>query len=167
MERPWPTYTKGFGDLLVAEQEALGSLDPFVALVLALTRRAGTAGSTPHSRKHYAPVVLAFDQSPTAMAIILLDGTIVKVNRQLRKLLGYDDGELVGASAETFSVRGEEERVERRDEIAATDATHSRPTQLRRKDGAIVSAVTSALIVRDDHGEPRYVIARAAPLSET
>jgi PAS domain S-box-containing protein len=107
--------------------------------------------------------LLAFDESPTAMAIILLDGTIVKVNRQLRELLGYDEGELIGASAATFSVRGEEDRAERRDEIAATDAIQARVTQLRRKDGSIVSAVTSALVVRDEAGEPRYVIARAAP----
>ncbi|MGH2381629.1 MAG: PAS domain S-box protein [Candidatus Limnocylindria bacterium] len=107
--------------------------------------------------------LLAFDQSPTAMAIILLDGTIVKVNRQLLELLGYAEGELIGAPAATFSVSSDEDQAERRDEMAATDAIRARVTQLRRKDGALVSAVTSALVVRDEEGEPRYVIARAAP----
>jgi len=110
--------------------------------------------------------LLAFDESPTAMAIVLLDGTIVKVNGKLRELLGYDDGELVGASAATFSMSSEEDRAERRDELAATDATHARVTKLRRKDGTLVSAVTSALVVRDDEGQPRYVIARASPISQ-
>jgi PAS domain S-box-containing protein len=110
--------------------------------------------------------LLAFDESPTPMAILLLDATIVKVNRQLRELLGYDDGELVGASGGDFSVRSDEDRAERSDELAATDAIHARVTQLRRKDGSLVSALTSALVVRDDDGEPRYVIARAAPISE-
>jgi PAS domain S-box-containing protein len=108
--------------------------------------------------------LLAFDESPTPMAILLLDGTILKVNRQLRELLGYEEGELVGASGSAFTVRSEEDRVERSDELAATDAIHARVSQLRRKDGRLISALTSALVVRDDEGEPRYVIARAAPV---
>ena len=109
--------------------------------------------------------LLAFEKSPTPMAILLLDGTILKVNRQLRELLGYDEGELVGASGSDFSVRSEEDRTARRDELATTDAIHPRVTQLRRKDGSLLSTVTSALVVRDEEGEPRYVIARAAPTS--
>jgi PAS domain S-box-containing protein len=110
--------------------------------------------------------LLAFEESPTAMAIVLLDGTIVKVNGKMRRLLGYDDGDLIGASAATFSASGEEALAERRDELAATDAAHARVSKLRRKDGTLVSAVTSALVVRDDDGQPRYVIARASPVSE-
>jgi PAS domain S-box-containing protein len=109
--------------------------------------------------------LLAFEDSPTAMAIILLDGTIVKVNGKLRELLGYSDGELVGAPAGTFSIGSEDDRTERRDELAATDAIRARVTTLRRKDGTLVSALTSALVVRDEDGQPRYLIARASPVS--
>ena len=111
--------------------------------------------------------LLAFDEAPAAMAIVLVDGTIVKVNRELRTLLGYEEGEMVGASAQTFSLRGERERAEWRDELLSTDALSTRATQLRRKDGSIVNTVTSALLVRDADSEPRYVIARAAPLPMT
>ena len=38
------------------------------------------------------------------------------------------------------------------------------PLQLRRKGGSLMSAVSSAIIVRDEGGQPRYMIARAAPL---
>jgi PAS domain S-box-containing protein len=109
--------------------------------------------------------LLAFDESPTAMAIVLLDGRIVKVNRQLLDLLGYEEEvELIGAPASTFSVSSDEDRAERAAELAAADALHSRVSQLRRKDGSIVNAVTSAILVRDQDGEPRYVFARAAPV---
>ena len=111
--------------------------------------------------------LLAFEESPTAMAIVLLDGTIVKVNRKLRELLGYDDGELIGAPAATFSTSSDEDRAERIHELEATDATHARVTKLRHKDGTLVSAVTSGLVVRDAEGQPRYVIARAGPVSQT
>jgi PAS domain S-box-containing protein len=111
--------------------------------------------------------LLAFEEAPTPMAIVLLDGTIVKVNAKLRELIGYDEGELIGASAATFSVRSEEDRAERREELAATDAIRARVTQLRRKDGSLINAVTSALVVRDEAGQPRYVIARATPAPAT
>ena len=107
--------------------------------------------------------LLAFDESPTAMAILLLDGTIVKVNRQLQELLGYEESELVGAPAATFSTSSDELRTERRDELLATDALHNSASQLRRKDGSLIDVVSSALVVRDEAGQPRYVIARSAP----
>jgi len=107
--------------------------------------------------------LLAFDESPIAMAIMLLDGTIVKVNGRLRDLIGYEEGELVGAPASTFSTNTESAQADRRSEIAATGAIHRRASQLRRKDGSLVDVVSSAVVVRDQAGEPRYVIARAAP----
>src|SRR5688500_4610800 len=109
--------------------------------------------------------LLAFDASPTPMAIILLDGTIIKVNRGLRDLLGYEDGELVGAHESEFSAGSTEDRAEQKDVLETTDTIHGHVTQLRRKDGSLVTAVTSALIVRDHDGQPRYVIARAAPVA--
>jgi PAS domain S-box-containing protein len=106
--------------------------------------------------------LLAFEESPTAMAIVLLDGTIVKVNRKLRDLIGYDEGELVGAPAATFSLSSSEVQTERREELTATDALRRTASQLRRKDGSIVDVVSSAIVVRDRDGQPRYVIARSA-----
>ena len=108
--------------------------------------------------------LLAFDESPTAMAIVLLDDTIVKVNGRLRALLGYDEGELIGAPAAAFSVSTDADRAAQLAELMATGVSHRRVTQLRRKDGSLLSAITSAIMSRDEHGEPRYVIARAAPI---
>jgi PAS domain S-box-containing protein len=108
--------------------------------------------------------LLAFDEAPTAMAIVLLDGRIVKVNRCLLDLLGYGEGELVGAQVSALSMSTDEALADRRSELDATDAVRSRVSQLRRKDGSIVKAVTSAVVVRDQSGEPRYVITRAAPV---
>ena len=110
--------------------------------------------------------LLAFDASPTPMAITLINGKIVKVNRELRELLGYDDGELIGQPASTFSVSSDAQLAERTDELAATDVTQGRVTQLRRKDGTLVSVLSSAVVVRDQDGLPRYMIARAAPAEE-
>lgn len=108
--------------------------------------------------------LLAFEESPTAMAVILPNGTIVKVNRRLRQLLGYEEPELIGAPAATLYAGSDADQVAARDELLASGVTHRRVTQLRRKDGSVLDAVTSAVVARDDQGEPRYVIARAAPV---
>jgi PAS domain S-box-containing protein len=107
--------------------------------------------------------LLAFDASPTPMAITLADGKVVKVNHELRDLLGYEDGELIGEPASRFSASSAERLAERTDELTTTGATPGRLTRLRRKDGSLVSVVSSAVVVRDREGEPRYVIARAVP----
>ncbi len=109
-----------------------------------------------------AASLLAFDESPTAMAITLLDGTIVKVNHRLRELLGYEEGELIGAPASTFSARAGSEQPDWQGELAETGVIRRRPSQLRRKDGTLVDVVSSAVVIRDSAGEPRYIIARAA-----
>ncbi len=106
--------------------------------------------------------LLAFEEAPTAMAIVLLDGTLVKVNRRMRELLGYEEGDLMGVPVETFSVSNDADRMARRDALLESGVSHRRVTQLRRKDGSVFSAVTSAVVARDDEGQPRYVIARAA-----
>lgn len=108
--------------------------------------------------------LLAFDAAPTAMAIVLLDGTIVKVNRRLRDLLGYDEGELIGKPATTLAVGSDADQATRRDELFESGVSHRRVAEVRRKDGAVISVVTSAVVARDDEGQPRYVIARAAPV---
>ena len=107
--------------------------------------------------------LLAFEESPVSMALLTFDGTIVKVNRRLRDLLGYDgDDDLIGAPAATFYAGSEADRVAARAELEDAGVTHRRVTELRRKDGSVFSAVTSAVVARDDQGQPRYVIARAA-----
>lgn len=107
--------------------------------------------------------LLAFDESPTPMALMMFDGTIVKVNRELRRLLGYEDAELIGQPAATFSDSSDAQIAERRDEMTTTDVVHGRVTSLRRKDGSLASVVSSAIVVRDGDGQARYVIARASP----
>ena len=105
--------------------------------------------------------LLAFEESPTAMAIILMDDTIMKVNRRMRDLLGYDESELIGAPALTLS-GSDADRIAILDELVDASVSHRRVTQLRHKDGTMFSAIVSAVAVRDDEGQPRYLIARAA-----
>ena len=127
-------------------------------------RLAADEGSNGAESSAFGASLLAFEESPTAMAIILMDGTIVKVNRRLRELLGYDERELIGAPSQTFSAASDGDRAAVRDELLDGGVSHRRVTQLRRKDESVFRAVVSAVVARDDEGQPRFVIARAAPV---
>jgi PAS domain S-box-containing protein len=109
--------------------------------------------------------LVAFERATTGMAILLLDGTIVKVNRRLREILGYEEGELIGAQAELFLVQSEEDRAARSAEWGAGRAVSERLSRLRRKDGSLVPALVSALLVRDEDEQPHYVVARGSPVA--
>ena len=106
--------------------------------------------------------LLAFDESPLAMAVVLIDGTIVKVSRQLLDLLGYEEGELIGASAAVFWETSQKNPGQPWEGLVAGDAVHGQESALRHKDGSFVPSVISTVVVRDEDGQARYVIARAA-----
>jgi PAS domain S-box-containing protein len=105
--------------------------------------------------------LLAFDESPLAMAVVLIDGTIVKVSRQLLKLLGYEEGELIGASAAAFWGTSGKNGGQPWVRLAAADAVHGHESTFRHKDGSLLPSVVSTVVVRDEDGQTRYVIARA------
>lgn len=111
------------------------------------------------------PSLVAFERAAMGMAILLLDGCIVKVNRQLRQILGYEEGDLIGAQAEAFIVQSDEDRAARSAEWEAGGAVSERLSQLRCKDGSLVPALISALLLRDQDGQPQYVLARGAPVA--
>jgi PAS domain S-box-containing protein len=125
-------------------------------------RQLVSAGSDGPDGAAIGASLLAFDESPTAMAIVLLDGKIVKVNRRLRELLGYEEGELVGAPATSFSFETDTDRAAEREELLESGVSRRRVARLRHKDGSVINAITSAVVARDQRGEPRYVVARAA-----
>lgn len=110
--------------------------------------------------------LLAFDESPSPMAITLMDGTILKVNRALRELLGYEEAELIGSSGVMLSASTEADRSTRSGELVTTGEVRGRVTKLRAKDGTQVPAITNAVVVRDEDGLPRYVIGRASLADE-
>jgi hypothetical protein len=77
---------------------------------------------------------------------------------------GYDEGESVGSDAAEYSASSGDEQTIRWSELSETDVTRGRVTKTRCKDGAVASVVSSAIVVRDEDGQSRYVIARAAPV---
>lgn len=116
-----------------------------------------------HGVGDLAASLIAFEQSTVAMAVILMDGRLVKANRALRELLGYEEGELMGMPVRQLLAHPEDGSSERQAQLFATDALPAQQLIVRRKDGYAMSLSAWSILVRDAEGVPRYVVARAVP----
>jgi PAS domain S-box-containing protein len=111
---------------------------------------------------------LIIDEAPIGMALVSLDGRLVRVNRVLCEIVGYTADEL---TALTFQAITHPEDLDA--DLALVDqlARGEIPRyQLRkryvRKDGAIIDASLSVSVLRSPDGAPRYYIGQVEDITE-
>jgi len=100
----------------------------------------------------------AFAAAPLGMAIVGLDGRVVRANQALARLLGVEMQDLAGLPlADVVAEEGwSPEAV-----VADPDATAAgldRETRLRRGDGTEAAALIGATLVRNPRNEPVYYV---------
>jgi PAS domain S-box-containing protein len=111
---------------------------------------------------------LAIDEAPIGMALVALDGRLMRVNRALCEIVGYRADELTDL---TFQA------ITHPDDLHAglalegqlyrgTIPRYQKETRYVRKDGQIVDARLSGSIVRGRAGEPLYYIAQVEDITE-
>ena len=101
---------------------------------------------------------VAFDASPIGMAVVGLDGTIIRINAALCELLGTEPDQLVGHHA--TELQGPQSMDELWAMVETWSADGRRPklelrTQYERTDGSQLWVQVNMAIVRDEAGEPR------------
>jgi PAS domain S-box-containing protein len=108
-----------------------------------------------------AEAVLVIENTPLPIMVLLLDGEIALANRAFGAFLGYGPGALLGANVRQImaDVTDFERRWSR--VVNAEGVTTDRVVNLRRQDGAPVTARVAHVVVTDDAGAPRFVVARA------
>src|SRR5947209_2008356 len=97
-----------------------------------------------------------FTQAPIAEGMATLGGRITAANAALSRLLGYDDGELVGQSINEL-LDPDDARPDLADYgglLRGTQDTLQHERRLRRKDGSWIHANIGVSLVRDENGEP-------------
>jgi diguanylate cyclase (GGDEF)-like protein/PAS domain S-box-containing protein len=107
----------------------------------------------------------AFEHAPAGMAIVSLDGRLVRVNRALCELLGRAPAELLGVDVDEIV----DPDGRPGPSVRATIRDQGRVTVERRLlagDGAGVWAWVSAALVPGPDGRPRAVVAQINDLSE-
>jgi PAS domain S-box-containing protein len=109
-----------------------------------------------------AESLLAFENAALPLCVVQPTGTVLMVNRALRDLLGYAHDDVVGSPWERFIADDPDDVVGQA--MAQPDSgelvTPERRVAARRSDGSSVWVRTSCVLVPDDRGAIRYMVAR-------
>jgi diguanylate cyclase (GGDEF)-like protein/PAS domain S-box-containing protein len=111
---------------------------------------------------------LAFDHAPIGIALVTLEGRLVRVNRALCEMFGYAEGELVGERFQELT--DEEGLTDDLDELGRMIAGEIPSYQMEKryghKDGSDVWALLSVSLVRGDADKPLYFIAQILDITD-
>src|SRR6059058_4519796 len=109
----------------------------------------------------------AFEQSAVGLAVASLDGQLVEVNRAFCALLGYDRHDVQGQSFARFTHPDDVSRdnealasVVRGGDLGLVDKRYI------RRDGSEIWVRRMASVLRDDAGQPRFVLGAYVDLTE-
>ncbi|MHA2495137.1 MAG: PAS domain S-box protein, partial [Candidatus Hodarchaeales archaeon] len=142
-----------YTDIIVHDNEATG----LRGLLIDNTEQEKAELALRESEERYRSLV---ETSPEGITLTQLDGTIVLINQQGARILGYDDpGELVGQNAFEFIAPEEQPRAtENLEKMLASGSISNIEYICIRKDGTKFSAAINATIVKDEDGQPSHVI---------
>jgi PAS domain S-box-containing protein len=109
-----------------------------------------------------------FESSPTGIALTDLDGTIAAANPALEQMVGYASKELVGRSWD--EITAPDDYAANRGAAAALAAGEPAASRLESryvaKDGRTVFGAKSIALVRDNDGEPQFVLSTIENVTE-
>ncbi|MFZ5482225.1 MAG: PAS domain S-box protein [Myxococcota bacterium] len=106
-----------------------------------------------------------FREAPHGMAVLTPEGLYVKVNARFERLTGYDAHALVGRSFEDITPPEDVPLSWDVRDLVARTGTGTAHKRLVRRDGGVVWVSMTCSMVRDEAGEPRFVVAQYEDLT--
>jgi PAS domain S-box-containing protein len=110
---------------------------------------------------------LAFEEAPIGISLVALDGRRLSVNRAYCEMFGYSAEELIGHSA--AALVHPDDADEHRDVVRRAIAGERIAPRERRsidRAGNVVWVQARATLVRDDEGEPLYLVSQLVDVTE-
>lgn len=111
---------------------------------------------------------LTLQHSPIGVALVGLDGKLLLVNRSLCELMGYQPEELEQLSVDVLT--HPDDRDANRDVLDEAVASGVDSYRVRRRyihaDGHLVPCDVSVALVRDQDGQPLYLVSQLLDISE-
>jgi diguanylate cyclase (GGDEF)-like protein/PAS domain S-box-containing protein len=111
---------------------------------------------------------VAFENAPIGMAVVGLEGDIVRVNAALCRLLGTPEEVLVGRHATELAGIDDVDAIwaEIEQWVAGDARTMQLRTEFHRPDGREFLAEASLAVVHDELGRPRHLLAQVEDVTE-
>ena len=140
-----------------AERHGQGDQASVVGLVQDITERRQAEDALRYSENLHR---IAFDQSPTGMAYVGVDGRFMKVNSAMCEIAGYAAEELLGMRVSDITHPADRARDAELLAPFLSGSTPSYENQKRyvRKDGAVRWVAVAARMVTDAAGRPLHTV---------
>jgi PAS domain S-box-containing protein len=109
-----------------------------------------------------------FEQASIGMGIVdVADGRILRGNRAILTMFGYEANELLAMTAAQISVPESEYSIEQRARLFRGEIDRFQlEKQYRRKDGGELWGMLTSTLVRDADGKPRFVLNMVEDITE-
>ena len=110
----------------------------------------------------------AFDDSAIGMALVLPDGKFLRVNRELSKMTGYPEGELLALTFQdiTYPEDLEEDISYLKQTLNGTIDSYQMEKRYFHKGGHLIWIHLNVSLVRDGQGNPLFFVSQIEDISE-
>lgn len=135
-----------------------------------MDRRVGRGAVRERQRSHGGDPLFesVFQQAGIGIALVTVDGFILRVNPALRRMLGFAEGELEGLSLEDLVAREDRDATEPhfRSLVDGRRPAYRLEKRYLRKDGGFMWGIETASMVRGAEGCPDCVIVMIDDITE-
>ena len=135
---------------------------------VAIVPRDGDFGPAGAGFDHSELFENAFHHAPIGLALVALDGRLMKINKSFCDMIGYDEREALKLDFQTITHPDDlAADLDRLEKLTAGEITnYSLDKRYIRKDGSEVWASLSVSMVVDDGGRPKHYISQVTDLTE-
>jgi PAS domain S-box-containing protein len=142
-----------------------GRVERYLGVVMDITDRKRSEEARRESEERFQT---AFRHAPIGMALVAPDGRWLKVNPAAGRLLGYSEKELLAVTFQELThpddLRADLDLV--RQVLAGELETYQMEKRYFHRSGAVVWALLSVSLVRDERGQPRHFISQIQDITE-
>ncbi|MFA4825557.1 MAG: PAS domain S-box protein [Methanoregula sp.] len=137
----------------------------FVTVFDVITDRKAAEESLRESEKRFRS---AFDLAAIGMSLTALDGRFMKVNQAFTRMMGYSEEEVLQSNYTdlTYPEDIASSEAERLDLLFSTKEAAHFEKRYMKKDGRIIRAFVSHILVRDENNKPQYFVTIIQDITE-